>query len=443
VKVIIVGSGTAGLFFALMLKNKIPSCEITIIKDPNISVIGVGESTVGTFTDFMKNHLGVNIDEFYEYVNPVTKKGVYFKFGKKDFHFTFDTVFDYEYSDDQLPIGFRFKGGNYGNSNQSLDMISKTGIFDYSTGALNIDNSLFIKYLTKIANERGINIINDTIKNIQRQGNNIKSLNDNYKADYYIDCSGFNSVLSNEKFYSYENMLLNDKALFFNTKIKSIRPYTQATTMNSGWLWSIDHSNKISSNGYVFCSKYISDYEALKELESKMKIKITDYRIIPFKSGRLEKHWVGNCITLGNADGFIEPLESSSLMIIMQLSLLITSIIRYDDKKGDLINRYNKFTNSYYDSLRDFIFIHFCFNNKKNTKYWNDYNLIQSKLNDNCFGHEILMYYLNNDTHIKLLSHVYKDENPFGLEGWYSILRGLIPTENDRKLIKNKIEKFN
>ena len=431
-RVIIIGAGSAGLMFSLILSHFFPSCNIKIIRDPNTKVIGVGESTTQPFLGFLSEYLGIDTNDFIINVKPVDKYGIYFEFGKKDFHFTFDTAFDYAYFDESLPVGFKFEGGNNGDTPYSILMNEKS--VKGHSGAFHIDNQLFLKYLEKIAVERGIQFVSDKITSIQRKGDDIVSLNKKYHADYFIDCSGFKPVLSEEKFHSYKETLVNDRALFFRTKTKhEIRPYTKSSTMNSGWLWEIDHSQGYTGNGYVYSSKYITDDDALTEVQNKLRIKIQDYRIIPFKTGRLEKHWVGNVVTIGNADGFVEPLEATSLMVIFQLSKDVVDIIKYGDKKGDLIERYNKQTNQYYDNIRDFILIHFVFNDKLNTKYWKDYKKRWSKIPKDSIVYDILSYYLNNDTHIKFLSHVFGTTNPYGLEGWYSILRGLIPSETDRK----------
>ena len=427
----VVGAGSAGLLSALTLKNKIPNCIVTVIRDPNEPVIGVGEATVGSFMNMLNMSLGLNMDDFMENVNPVIKYGVLYEFGKNDFHYTFDTAFDFQSNDNPLPQGFDFEGGNYGYTEYSKIMMDK-GKGDYS-GALHIDNKLFLEYLKNLAIEKHIIFIDDKIESVQRENNTVISLNYKYYADYFIDCSGFKSVLSNEKFISYSDSLVNDRAIFFRTKTKKkIKPYSHAITMNSGWLWVVDHSQGYSGNGYVFSSKYITDKEALKELEVKYKMKIKDYKTIPFKTGRKEKHWVGNVITIGNADGFVEPLEATSLMVILRSIQLTSLILAYGDKKGDLIIRYNKFINEYYDTIRDFILIHMCFNDRLDSIYWKDYQKRVDKLPKDGIGYDILDYYLKNDTHILFTNKYYEDINPFGLDGWFQMYRGLIPTETDR-----------
>ena len=76
--VTVIGSGSAGLLSALMLKRKIPNSVVTVIRDPNEPVIGVGEATVGSFMSMLNDNLGLNVGEFIEKVKPVIKDDKYF-----------------------------------------------------------------------------------------------------------------------------------------------------------------------------------------------------------------------------------------------------------------------------------------------------------------------------------------------------------------------------
>ena len=422
--IIIVGGGTAGYLSALMLSHK-TDYNITIIKSPNISTIGVGESTVGSFIETLRDHCGINMDEFNFYVRPITKYGIELDFGYTPFHYTFDYAFDVIDYKSNLPNGFNFKGGNYGNSKLSKYMIEKINAHpNPESTAYHIENSLFLDYLEKVLLIRGVKIISEEITDIKKDGNIIQLLNNKYEADYFIDCSGFKSILSNSEWYSYNNMLINDRALFFQKRLgNSIRPYTKGTTMNNGWLWEIDHNDKTAC-GYVYSSNHITDEEAKLEAESKLDITIDNSRIIKFKSGRLKEHWIGNVITLGNSDGFVEPLEASSIMVILKLSKDIIDIITYGKNQYNLIKKYNIFVNNYLDTIRDFIFIHFAFNKKLDTEYWKEYRS-KSGLLQNGIGADLLEYYKQNHTHLKFLNHVYVEENPYGIDGWWALFRGL------------------
>lgn len=423
------GSGSAGLLTAILIRNKNFNCKVTLIRDPDTKIIGVGESTVISFRYMLEEHCGINTLELVQRIKPTPKFGGLFEFGEKDFHYTFDQAFDGQRIFDTQPLGFDFEGGNYGNSEHSNIMIEGNPK-NLPSGALQLHNERFIEFLELEAKGRGIEILDDKIESIQRDGDNIISLNKKYKADYFIDCSGFKSILNKSKFISYEDILVNDRALFFRTEVGKPRCYTKATTMNNGWLWEIDHKDT-TGNGYVYSSKYTTDKEALKEVQEKLNIIIDDYKIIKFKTGRLDKHWVGNTISIGNADGFVEPLEASSLMLILNNALQVSHIISYDNK-GDLIDRYNKHVNNTFDNVKDFVLIHFCFNTKKHNKYWKDYNKRIKYIREGTLSYELVEYYLKNNTHIKFLEHTVGLYNPYGIEGFWAILRGLIP-DNKRK----------
>ena len=419
-KIIIAGTGTAGLLSAAVLKYKMPESDITIL-DGGEGVIGVGEATYGTFIKSIVDHAGINLYDFVSDVDPVAKYGLELDFGEKVFHYTFDTAFDWKDFNVKLPIGFSFKGGNYGNSPFSRSMIKKAN-YDVieQTHAVHIDNKKWLECLTKYVKKLGVNIIKTDVDTVERDGNTITSINNKHKADYYIDCTGFKAKLTKSKWKPFES-LINDRALFFLTENDHpIRPYTLATTMNSGWLWQIDHFAH-SGNGYVYSSKYITDEQAKEEVEHKIGKKI-EGKVIRFKTGRREKHWEGNVISVGNSDNFIEPLEATSINIILH------SIITLSDIFNSRINPYNidRFNSSISDRLdhiSDFIAAHFIYNKKLDTKYWNYYNKI--KIKNNTLAYDIIEYYKHNDANIFMTSEFYTDINPFGVEGWYSILRGL------------------
>ncbi len=139
-------------------------------------------------------------------------------------------------------------------------------------------------------------------------------------ADLYLDASGFASVLLGkalgEPFVSYDKTLFCDRAVVGGWDRKDpedmvIKPYTTCETMNCGWCWQIEHENRIN-RGYVYSSGFISDEEAEKEFRMKNP-KVGPTRIVRFVSGRYRNVWVKNVVAVGNAGGFVEPLEATAL----------------------------------------------------------------------------------------------------------------------------------
>ena len=135
--------------------------------------------------------------------------------------------------------------------------------------------------------------------------------------DLYIDSSGFASVLLGkalaEPFISFQSSLFDDRAVvgWWPRGEEPIQPYTTAESMSAGRNWRIDHETRID-RGYVYCSAYISDTDAEAEFRTKNP-KVSDTRIVKFKTGRYVRGWVKNVVAIGNASGFVEPLESTAL----------------------------------------------------------------------------------------------------------------------------------
>src|SRR6185436_5095512 len=136
-------------------------------------------------------------------------------------------------------------------------------------------------------------------------------------GDLYIDSSGFRSELLGralqEPFLNYDDALFCDKAVIggWPRTNEPILPYTTAETMDSGWCWQIEHENFIN-RGYVYSSAFISDDAAREELLRKNPKVATVPRVVRFRSGRYERSWVGNVVAVGNAAGFVEPLEATA-----------------------------------------------------------------------------------------------------------------------------------
>jgi len=95
---------------------------------------------------------------------------------------------------------------------------------------------------------------------------------DQIAADFFIDCTGFASLLLQKKlgvpFVSFANNLFNDRAVVAPTPITpDIPPETCATALSSGWAWKIPLTNRYG-NGYVYSSAFCSADQAEHELRS-------------------------------------------------------------------------------------------------------------------------------------------------------------------------------
>ena len=195
-------------------------------------------------------------------------------------------------------------------------------------------------------------------------------------ADLYIDCSGFRSALLAralaEPYISFESTLFCDRAVAggWDRTDEPIKPYTTAETMDCGWCWQIEHEDRVH-RGYVYASDFISDDDAEREFRAKNP-RVRATRIVKFPSGRYRNSWVKNVVAVGNASGFVEPLESTSLMVIGYECRLLASLLADCDRDPGpaSVDVYNYEVGRTWDTIRQFLAIHYRFNSRLDTPFW-------------------------------------------------------------------------
>ena len=236
---------------------------------------------------------------------------------------------------------------------------------------LHFDTYKLNKYLQKKCMERNITIQEDTIKEVKLNKDGIKYIkgNQKYTADFFIDCTGFRRVLINKfknRWISFSKYLKVKSAIVFPTEdMENYNPYTTATAMKAGWMFSIPVWGR-TGNGYIFDSDVITKEQAHEEVEKKLQKDIEIKKQINFNPGYLEKSWIKNCFAVGLSANFVEPLEASSIGTSIQQAFLLSHyIINYNQ------NTIDKFNNTMEDimlNIRDFICLHYITPRKE--KFW-------------------------------------------------------------------------
>ena len=194
-------------------------------------------------------------------------------------------------------------------------------------------------------------------------------------ADLYVDASGFRSELLGkalaEPFVPYDRSLFCDRAVVGGWEREAgdpVRPYTTCETMDAGWCWQIELEGRVN-RGYVYASACVSDEDAEKEFRRKNPM-VGPTRVVKFVSGRYRRGWVENVVAVGNAAGFVEPLEATALgTISTQCRLLASSLI---DADGEVlpagVAQYNEHHARSWDGIRNFIAVHYRFNTRLGTR---------------------------------------------------------------------------
>jgi tryptophan halogenase len=249
------------------------------------------------------------------------------------------------------------------------------------------------------------------------------------EADLFLDASGFRSELLGralgEPFVSYAHALFCDRAVIggWERTGEPILPYTTCETMDAGWCWQIEHECFIN-RGYVYSAAHIGDDEARAEfLRKNPRIPAERTRVVKFRSGRTARMWAGNVVAIGNASGFVEPLEATALGVILSQAVTLADCLD-DSQLGPtrtVRDVYNRYLCAIWDDVRDFLAIHYRFNTRLDTPFWH-----------HCREHtplgrgaEIVAFYEENGPSA-LAKTILIDANnhPIGWEGFLALLVG-------------------
>lgn len=429
-KITIIGSGLSGYFSAMKLQYFRPKLEYEIISDKNIPTIGVGESGILDLPLFIFEEAQINVNDFYHEVHPIHKLGINFRDWVNlnfNYNFSFDssslrTLFNYsDYILDPTISAI----GSFMIDNNLSPIVNNLSI--YKNFSYQIDNLKFVSFLKKVAIRRGIKHIDKKIIDIEfEKENKIKNIifedNEKHQSDFYVDCSGFNSIISKKlklNFNSFKNKLPCDYAVVGQHEIskEEIKSYTVSTRKPYGWQWEIDTSER-AGKGYVFCSDFTTKEEATEQF-LKDNPKIKSPRIIPFPSGKYENICGENYILNGNSQGFAEPLESTGFSMVLStittLNNFLDENLFLNSSKQKIINDYCTYTWSF---IVDFLVLHYKYNSHINNNGFWEFCDNELKLSDEMLN--IIHYFKNNeanDFNYNEIERLYWSDDPiFNIE---------------------------
>ncbi|MGH3160072.1 MAG: tryptophan halogenase family protein [Streptosporangiaceae bacterium] len=412
--IVIVGGGTAGWMSATYLKAAFGDrVAITVVESDRVPPVGVGEATFSTVRHFF-DYLGLDEHQWMPECSASYKLGIRFQDWRAPGHHFYHPF-------ERLPVADGFSLAEWwlaGGRDQAFDRQCyitpslcearrSPRALDGSLFAAGLDGSLgrstlaeqrdqfpyayhfaadqLATFLTSYGKARGIrHVVDDVVHVGQDERGWISHVqtrdHGDVRGDLFIDCTGFRGMLINktldEPFESFQDVLPNNRAVALRVPVRErgqIKPYTTATAMEAGWIWTIPLYDR-DGTGYVYSDQFCDPEDAERTLRNFAAPGRDDLPAnhIAMRIGRNRRSWVRNCVAIGLSSAFVEPLESTGIFFIQHA---IEQLVKHFPDGGwdpANIDRYNQRVAHAVDGVKEFLILHYRAAAREDTPYWKE-----------------------------------------------------------------------
>tara|TARA_B000000557_G_scaffold3928_1_gene3106 strand:+ start:2515 stop:4044 length:1530 start_codon:yes stop_codon:yes gene_type:complete len=403
VSICILGGGSSGWMTAAAFAKRFPHYNIRLIENPDQPPLSVGESTLGHFNRYLQL-LGIKDRDWMKECNATYKLSIQFTnwagdgevfqypFGDFDYqhgdfltwyylHYTYPQLFpNTSYCQFYNPISHLANTNKMVDDNMYINNFQHQWDTAYHFDATKFGGWLRDNLCQNVENTKAriINTIYDTESNVTAV---VDDEGNYYKADYFIDCSGFKSVLlegsMGQEFIPFPD-LPNDSAVVthvpYSDKETQMKNQTDGYAMDNGWTWTIPLWDSIG-HGYVYSSKFCNQWQAEQEFRKHLDWG-GEVEHIKFKHGKRRLGWCQNVIGIGLSYGFLEPLESTGLFTTHENILRLVEV--FERREGHItqidIDGYNHAVSYELEAMKEFVEMHYFLSPRKDTEYWKHYS---------------------------------------------------------------------
>jgi len=440
--IVIAGGGTAGWMVAVAFARFLEgSYRLRLVESDEIGTVGVGEATIPQIRLF-KDALGMDEDALLRATDGTFKLGIEFVDWREPGH-RYMHAFGAVGRDVGL-ISFqhywlraRAMGVAKSLDHYALNELAARRAKMRRGAALtartipdlpyayHFDASLFAKMLRGFAQGLGVEREEGRILGVElKETGDVAALaldgERRIEGDIFIDCTGFRAVLIEQAlqtgFEDWSHWLPCDRALAVpSARTEPLLPYTQTFAHEAGWRWRIPLQHRVG-NGYVFSSRFQDEESARQSLIAGMDgPPVADPRLIRFAPGARRRPWVGNVVAIGLSSGFLEPLESTSIQLIMDAVGRLVELFPDRDFHPGLAAEFNRRMAQQYESIRDFIILHYKLTERTDSEFW---RYCAAMTVPDTLAHQIELY--RSSGRVIIL-----DRESFAEQSWFSIMHGL------------------
>ena len=404
-RIAIVGGGTAGWLAANHLGLALhldPEIEITLIESEDVPIIGVGEGTVPLIRETLEKFGIAEVDLITD-CDTTFKHGIKFVDWRKPARPGTENFYYHPFSP-AFPGGYDVTAFILANCDRHSfaevgpgwlaceamrcpKLISSPPYQGELGYAYHVNAQKFAQLLARNAKQafrvrhKWATIAGATRHEDGSVAALVLASGETIEYDFYVDCSGFASVLAGGvlgiEFVDKSDQIIADVALVQQVPTdadSAIAPYTKATAHAAGWIWDIPVTNR-RGTGFVYSSAHMSDELAVETFARYLGMQSSAFapRKIPMKIGYRRQFWAKNCVALGLAQGFVEPLEATSIFLTdISAQLFASNFPRFTSDIEVLKNHCNEVVEYWWERTIDFIQLHYLISDRDDSQFWID-----------------------------------------------------------------------
>ena len=443
--IVIVGGGTAGWMTAAALARCAPPAyRITLVESEEIGTVGVGEATIPAIRVF-NAALGIDEGDFLSATSGSFKLGISFDGWLAPGH-----SYMHAFGEIGRPFGLvpfrdhwaRARAAGFAKplAHYSVnELAARTGRMPHGPQgdgqvevpyAYHFDAGRYAAFLRRFAEGLGVTRIEGRIAQVERHGETgdlaavTTEAGAHLAGDFFIDCSGFQGLLIEQELQTgyddWSHWLPCDRAMAVPGEAGGdFTPFTRSIARPAGWQWRIPLQHRIG-NGMVYCSQFMGEDEAAATLLANLDGKpLADPKPLRFVTGKRRKLWHRNCLAVGLASGFMEPLESTSIHLIQSTIARFLRMLPRGPVSPALVDEFNRQADFEFASIRDFLILHYKANGRVGEPFW-----------DNCRAMAIPDTLAARIEQFRSSSFIHHHhEELFTEVGWFQVLvgQGILP----------------